>query len=81
MKTPRNLSGKQLVQLLNKYGYQIVRQKGSHMHLTSKFHGSEHHICVPAHNPLRLGTLNAILNRISIYLKMKRSDLDSELFG
>lgn len=44
----RDLSGRQRARLLWQYGYGIARQTGSHLRLTSKIRGSEHHITIPA---------------------------------
>ena len=82
MRLPRSLSGTELAGLLRRsYGYTIVRQTGSHMRLTSTFQETEHHITIPRHNPLRVGTLNAILSDVSDYLGIDRQVLLEELFG
>ena len=81
MKLPRDISGEQLVKLLKKYGYQISRQTGSHIRLTSIIKGAEHHITIPRHKPLKIGTLNDILNDIAAYLEMDRKSLVIELWG
>lgn len=60
MKTPRNLSGSELTKNLEKLGYVVVRQKGSHVRLTTLQNG-EHHLTIPAHNPIKVGTLAEIL--------------------
>jgi predicted RNA binding protein YcfA (HicA-like mRNA interferase family) len=74
-KLPRDLSGKDLASLLNKFGYTITRQTGSHLRLTSMHMGFEHHITIPAHDPLKIGTLNEILKDISKYLNIERDAL------
>ncbi|MGI4021652.1 MAG: type II toxin-antitoxin system HicA family toxin [Janthinobacterium lividum] len=52
MKTPRDLSAQDLIRILVKYGYQITRQKGSHIRLTQvSDKGGEHHVTVPNYNP------------------------------
>jgi predicted RNA binding protein YcfA (HicA-like mRNA interferase family) len=43
MKVPRDLSGKDLAAALNKVGYQVTRQKSSHIRLTTERNG-QHHI-------------------------------------
>jgi predicted RNA binding protein YcfA (HicA-like mRNA interferase family) len=45
MKLPREISGEELARRLEKYGYQITRQTGSHMPLTTTLQG-EHHITI-----------------------------------
>jgi predicted RNA binding protein YcfA (HicA-like mRNA interferase family) len=43
-KIPRDISGKELLKLLNKYDYKITRRTGSHIRLTSTYKGIEHKI-------------------------------------
>ena len=81
MKLPRQISGEELARLLKRYGYQITRQTGSHLRLTSKFKGSEHHVTIPAHKNLRIGTLSAVLAEVASYLETERQKLIDELFG
>jgi predicted RNA binding protein YcfA (HicA-like mRNA interferase family) len=81
LKLPRDLSGADLAKLLERYGYEINRQTGSHLRLTSSFQGDQHHITIPAHAALKVGTLSSILGEVSSYLKISRSDLERELFS
>ena len=80
MKLPRDLSGAELAKALSKIGYRITRQTGSHLRLTLTT-PSEHHITIPAHDPLKVGTLSAILSDIAGNLKISREDLTRRLFG
>ncbi len=81
-KIPRDISGKQLATLLLKnYKYEITRQTGSHMRLTSNFTGSTHHITIPNHNFLKIGTLNFILNDLASYLKINKQELIKKIFA
>ena len=66
--------------MLRRYGYEVTRQVGSHIRLQSNFRGDAHYLTIPAHRSLRLGTLNAILSDVANYLRMERSELQSELF-
>ena len=81
MRLPRDLSGEALAARLQRYGFEITRQTGSHMRLTSTHGGVEHHITVPRHDALRVGTLSAILADVAGYLGIERSDLFEQLFG
>ena len=81
MKLPRDLDGKKLAALLRPYGYQITRQTGSHMRLTSALKGGEHHVTIPAHKELSVGTLHSILREIASYLQMELASFLNELFG
>lgn len=65
MKLPRDLSGSELIKLLCKhYGYGRVNQEGSHVILETNT-PRNHRISIPDHSPLRIGTLNAILNAVA----------------
>ena len=78
-KIPRDLSGKELAALLESYGYRVTRQTGSHIRLTSNTADKEHHITIPNHTPLRIGTLNAIIKDIAAYLRMDRQSFIQKL--
>ena len=74
MRLPRDLSAKDLIKALKPLGYELTRQTGSHIRLTTVEKGT-HHITIPNHDPLRLGTLNAILNDVAEHLEVSRSEL------
>jgi hypothetical protein len=42
--------------------------------------GTEHHMTIPAHRTLKLGTLASIVTEVATYLKKDREDLADELF-
>jgi predicted RNA binding protein YcfA (HicA-like mRNA interferase family) len=79
MRLPRDLSGAELAKRLERYGYRITRQTGSHMRLTTLTSG-EHHITVPQHGDLRVGTLNSILVDIADHLGIDKDELIQTLF-
>lgn len=81
MKLPRDLSGQQLAQLLRRHGYETTRQTGSHLRLTSRIKGTQHHITIPTHDALKIGTLSAILADVAGYLEMDRAALVADLFS
>ncbi len=54
MKLPRDVPGMELASLLRRHGYEITRQTGSHLRLTSVAKGSEHQITIPRHRHLRV---------------------------
>jgi predicted RNA binding protein YcfA (HicA-like mRNA interferase family) len=74
-KIPRDISGNDLVKLLSKLGYEVVRQKGSHIRLSLLSSNGEHHITVPNHNPIKLGTLNAILSDVAEHLNVSKEEI------
>jgi predicted RNA binding protein YcfA (HicA-like mRNA interferase family) len=80
MKLPRDLSGAALVKALARIGYKVSRQTGSHIRLTVDV-PAPHRITIPAHDPLKLGTLFAILADVAAHQKVSREELLERLFG
>lgn len=80
MRVPRDLSGQELIRLLAKLGYAVTRQTGSHVRLTTQECG-EHHVTVPNHDPLRIGTLSAILAVVASHHGITRDELLGLLLG
>lgn len=70
MRLPRDLSGSDLAQALRIFGYRITRQTGGHLRLTTVEQG-EHHVTVPRHGALRVGTLAAILSDIGRHVGLR----------
>jgi predicted RNA binding protein YcfA (HicA-like mRNA interferase family) len=81
LRLPRDLPGAELANLLRRYGYEISRQTGSHIRLTTTVMGAEHHVTIPAHKNLKLGTLASIVTEVAVYLKKERENLTDELFS
>jgi predicted RNA binding protein YcfA (HicA-like mRNA interferase family) len=79
MKLPRNLSGDDLIKALGRLGYAPTRQRGSHVRLTTSQNG-QHDITVPRHDPLRVGTLAAILRDLATHFGLSRDELLERLF-
>lgn len=80
MRLPQDLAGEELAALLARYGYEVTRQTGSHMRLTTTQQG-EHHVTIPRHRSLRVGTLSAILRDVAEHLGISRQHLAETLFG
>ncbi len=81
MRLPRDLSGARLATLLRRFGYEQTRQTGSHLRLTTTVRGHEHHVTIPSHDSLRIGTLSGILDDVAEYLGASRDGVAEELFG
>ncbi|MGN7203335.1 type II toxin-antitoxin system HicA family toxin [Pedobacter sp. SAFR-022] len=75
MKTIRNLSSSDLIKILERYGYEVSRQKGSHIRLSRTTGNTTHHITIPNHDPLKIGTLSSILNDVAASLKISKDEL------
>ena len=57
----RKVSGREAVQALQRLGFRQVRQRGSHVVLTSESAGGKVGCVVPMHRELKIGTLRGIL--------------------
>ena len=72
MKLPRDLSGAELVRVLCRdWGYRQIHQEGSHIVLETE-QPSHQRISVPAHQSLRVGTLNGILRAVARHKDVTR---------
>lgn len=78
MKIPRDLSGSELAKALRALSYERVRQDGSHIRLTTQL-GGQHHVTVPNHNPIKVGTLTAILKAVALHHKLTVEELLAQL--
>lgn len=80
MKLPRSVSASTLIKSLKQFGYEMSRQTGSHIRVTTQQHG-EHHVTIPNHDPLKVGTLAWILTDIAKHLQFTKDELVRKLFG
>ncbi|WXG41567.1 MAG: type II toxin-antitoxin system HicA family toxin [Candidatus Freyarchaeum deiterrae] len=69
------VSGEKLVKLLRKMGYEVIRQRGSHIVLRKITEGGEHNITIPNHHEIAKGTLNDILSKVSIWNNISKDNL------
>jgi len=60
-------------------GYVVTMQSGSHIRLTTELKG-EHHITIPNHNPIKIGTLSAILSDIAAHFSKTKDEIIKEIF-
>ena len=79
MRLPRDISGQDLVRYLKKFGYEVTRQTGSHIRLTTLQLG-EHYITIPNHDPLTIGTLSSILSDVAVHFQLSKEEFIKELF-
>ena len=60
------ISGEDLIRVPRKFGYEIARQKGSHVRLRSEIEPRRLPVTVPLHRELARGTLKSILGDAGI---------------
>lgn len=81
MKLPRDLSGEEVVKLLNRhFGYQLRRNRGSHMTVTLARRTSEHRLTVPRHRDVRVGTLAQIVSDVAAFVSLPEEEVRRRLF-
>jgi predicted RNA binding protein YcfA (HicA-like mRNA interferase family) len=65
-KIPR-ISGEEAVKALQRLGFVVVRQRGSHVILKKRISSEEEVGCVvPLHNELAIGTLRGVLRQAKV---------------
>ena len=79
MKIPRNFDGTDFVAvLIRRWGYVQVHQLGSHIILETQ-QPSPQRLAVPAHKPLKVGTLNGLLRVIAGHKRVTKEDILNSL--
>jgi predicted RNA binding protein YcfA (HicA-like mRNA interferase family) len=75
MKSPRDLSGRELAKALCRHwGYREVHQTGSHIILQTETPGRQR-VPIPAHKALKVGTLNEILRQVATHKGVTRESI------
>ena len=73
------ISGRELIRLLESLGYENLRQRGSHVRLRRISAAGEHNVTVPDHKVMAKGTLNDILTRVSVWTGLPKDELVKRL--
>ena len=79
MKMPRDINAGDLIKLLKQFGYTVTRQTGSHVRLSTEQNG-QHHITIPNHNPIKIGTLSAIIADVAEHFNKTKEEVITEIF-
>ncbi len=61
------VGGKKLLKVLVGLGYEVIRQRGSHVRLRKLTAAGDHNITIPLHKELAKGTFSDILSQVSIW--------------
>jgi predicted RNA binding protein YcfA (HicA-like mRNA interferase family) len=72
--------GRDLAKALSALGYRTTRQTGSHLQLSTD-EGGQHHVTIPNHNPIKVGTLAGILSDVAAHFGISRNEIIRRLFG
>ena len=73
------ISGRTLIRLLTSLGYEVVRQRGSHIRLRRRSELGEHNVTVPDHDVVAKGTLNDILTQVGLWTNLPKETLIGRL--
>jgi predicted RNA binding protein YcfA (HicA-like mRNA interferase family) len=79
-KLPRDIGGWLLAKRLERLGYVVERQRSSHIRLHSEACGG-HKLTIPDHQPIKPGTLAAILRDVARHCGLQREEVHGILFG
>jgi predicted RNA binding protein YcfA (HicA-like mRNA interferase family) len=79
MKTLRDITANDLLKALKLFGYEVVRQKGSHIRIKTESNGG-HYETIPNHKPIKIGTLSGILNNIAEHFDITKEELMEQIF-
>lgn len=69
------VSGARLLRMLESLGYEVQRQRGSHVQLQKITSIGKHSVTVPNHNPIAKGTLNDIISKVSLWNGIPKNEL------
>ena len=58
-----------IIKALQRAGWTVVRQRGSHIRLHKRESGDVMKLTVPAHNPIKSGTLRQILKHAKLTIE------------
>ena len=76
---PRDVFASELIKLLERYGYTVMRQTGSHIRLSKVINDTEHTITVPNHKPIKIGTLNGIVKDVCSVNGISASEMYAQI--
>ncbi|MBN1523620.1 MAG: type II toxin-antitoxin system HicA family toxin [Spirochaetales bacterium] len=69
------VSGARLLKALEKMGYSIVSQKGIHIKAAFECKKGKHTIIIPNHKTISKGTLNDIINKVSLWADKSKEEI------
>lgn len=75
----KNLSGKDVVSILNQFGFEVINQRGSHIKLRRMKEDSKQTLLIPNHKEIDTGTLRAIVRQAGRYIPVE--DLNKHFYS
>lgn len=62
------LSGSEVIKIFERFGFEIIAQKGSHIKIRRDRNGQRETLIIPNHRQIDTGTLRAIVKQSSKYI-------------
>ncbi len=79
MRLPRDIDASDLIKAIRYFGYETTRQTGSHIKLTTQQNG-QHHLTIPNHDPIKIGTLQAIVTEVAQHAGLSKEEVIVRLY-
>jgi predicted RNA binding protein YcfA (HicA-like mRNA interferase family) len=64
----KKLSGKEVISILNQFGFEVINQRGSHVKLRRIREDMKQTLLIPNHKVIDTGTLRAIVRQAGKYI-------------
>jgi len=66
----KKLSGKEVISILNHFGFEVINQRGSHVKLRRTKDNFKQTLLIPNHKEIDTGTLRAIVRQAGKYISL-----------
>ncbi|MBV6480256.1 MAG: hypothetical protein HGGPFJEG_03113 [Ignavibacteria bacterium] len=66
----KKLSGKEVISILNQFGFKVINQRGSHIKIRRVIDDSKQTLLIPNHKEIDTGTLRAIVRQAGRYISL-----------
>lgn len=67
----KKLSGKEVISILNLFGFEVINQRGSHVKLRRTKDNFKQTLLIPDHKEIDTGTLRAIVRQAGKYISIE----------
>ena len=67
----KKLSGKEVISILNQFGFEAINQRGSHIKLRRVKNNLKQTLLIPNHKEIDTGTLRAIVRQAGRYIPLE----------
>jgi predicted RNA binding protein YcfA (HicA-like mRNA interferase family) len=67
----KKLSGKDVISILNQFGFEEINQRGSHIKLRRNKDETKQTLLIPNHKEIDTGTLRAIVRQAGRYISVE----------